>query len=239
MATIRLDKYLSSQLQISRTDAKKLIRSGAVSLSPAREVSAETKVEPETDAVFCEGRRIAYQAHVYLMLNKPAGYVSSTEDRGPTVLELVPPDLFRAGLFPAGRLDKDTTGFLLLTDDGDFAHRMLSPAHHVEKEYEVTLRRRVTPEEADEMTSGMQLGEERLRPAGISFLREAAEGPVYTVVLTQGRYHQIKRMFAAQGNAVLALKRVRMGGVRLDPALPSGACRALSEAETAAIFERP
>ena len=237
MATIRLDKFLSSQLQISRADTKKLIRSGAVTLAPARPAEAELKIDPDVDAVFVSGRRIAYKAHTYIMLNKPAGYVSSTQDRAPTVLELVPPALYRPGLFPAGRLDKDTTGFLLLTDDGDFAHRMLSPARHVEKEYEVTLRRPVTDEERRQIETGMRLGDELLKPAALSFLRESPDGPVYAIVLTQGRYHQIKRMFGAQKNAVTALKRVRMGGLPLDPALAPGACRELSEAEIASVFE--
>ena len=236
MDTIRLDKYLASQLQISRSDAKKMLRAGTVTVRGREKLTPETQIDPARDAVFAGGREIRFRAHFYIMQHKPAGVVSATRDAEKTVLDLLPPDLRRAGLFPAGRLDKDTTGLMLITDDGDFAHRMLSPAHHVEKAYEVTLERKVSQMEQNSILAGMQLGEERFKPAGLRWLREENGRPVYEIVLTEGRYHQIKRMFGAQQNPVCALKRIRMGGLILDEALRPGESRLLTEAEMESVL---
>ena len=231
MEKLRLDKFLSSQLNISRADAKKLISGGRVALDPPRKVTADLQVDPASDLVFADGRAVEYRKYLYLMLNKPAGVVSATEDAGVTVIDLVPESLRRAGLFPAGRLDKDTTGFVLITDDGAFAHRILSPAHHVEKAYFVTLTRAVTQAEQRLIASGMPLDGERLKPARLT-PAPAADAPYrYEIVLTQGIYHQIKRMFASVGNPVIALHRFRMGGVTLDPTLAPGECRLMSADE--------
>ena len=237
MTTARLDKFLSAQLNISRSDAKKLIAKRRVACVPARQLRPETQIDPASDLVLLDGVAVAYRAHVYLMLNKPAGVVSATRDATETtVLDLVPPSLRRAGLFPAGRLDKDTTGFVLLTDDGAFAHGILSPAHHVEKAYVVTLERAVRPEERAAIEGGMRLGEQALKPARLAPLPPAENGaPRYEIVLTEGRYHQIRRMFAAFSNPVAALHRTRIGGLPLDPALPPGACRALGAEEVALL----
>lgn len=238
MDTIRLDKYLASQLQISRTDAKKMLRRGEVTVRGKEKITPETQIDPEQDAVFAAGKAIGYRAHYYIVLHKPAGVVSATKDAEKTVLDLLPPSLRRTGLFPAGRLDKDTTGLMLITDDGDFAHRMLSPARHVEKAYEVTLERNVTEAEQKCILEGMRLGEEQLKPAGLRFLREENGLPVYEIVLTEGRYHQIKRMFGAQKNPVCALKRIRLGGLALDESLAPGESRMLTEAEVGLILEK-
>ena len=232
---IRLDKFLASQLQISRTDAKKLLRSGGVRVEGMEKPTADTQIDPEKNRVFAEGREVAYRANLYIMLHKPGGVVSATRDAGKTVLDLLPPALRRDGLFPAGRLDKDTTGLMLITDDGAFAHRMLSPAHHVEKAYEVTLERKVSEMERESITQGMALGEERLKPAGLHYLREENGRPVYEIVLTEGRYHQIKIMFAALGSPLVRLHRNRIGALPLDPALPPGESRELTPQEVAAI----
>ena len=237
MDTIRLDKFLASQLQISRADAKKMLRRGEVAVRGRERVTPETQIDPARDAVFAGGREVTYRAHLYIMQHKPAGVVSATRDAEKTVLDLLPPALRRVGLFPAGRLDKDTTGLMLITDDGDFAHRMLSPAHHVEKAYEVTLERKVTQMEQNRILEGMRLGEEQLKPAGLRFQREENGLPVYEIVLTEGRYHQIKRMFGAQQNPVRALKRTRMGGLCLDETLSPGESRLLTEEEAGMVFK--
>lgn len=232
---LRLDKFLSSQLNRTRSEVKKLIAGKRVRLDPVRPARADTQIDPARDRVFVDGNEIVYKAHRYLMLNKPAGYVSSTEDRGPTVLDLVPEELMRAGLFPAGRLDKDTTGFVFLTDDGVFAHEILSPAKHVRKTYLVTLERPVTVEERRLLTGGMVLDGKRLKPAGLT--EEDAARNLYRITLTEGRYHQIKRMFLAVGNRVTALHRIGIGDLLLDEELEPGACRELTEEEVRKIKE--
>ncbi len=236
MKTIRLDKFLSSQLGAARSEVKKYIRAGRVRLGETVSPSPETRLDPAADAVYFDGERIRYQAFVYLMLNKPGGVVSATRDRQKTVLDLVPPELYREGLFPAGRLDKDTTGLMILTDDGAFAHRILSPSRHIEKAYEVTVTREVTPAERDALLSGVRLGDELLKAAALTRLDRTE--PVYEIVLTQGRYHQIRRMFGSQKNPVSALRRTRMGGLVLDAALGPGECRSLTPEEVRAVEER-
>ena len=158
------------------------------------------------------------------MLNKPQGYVCSTHDgKSPTVLELVPPELFREGLFPAGRLDKDTEGFVLLTDDGEFAHKMLSPKCHVEKKYYVELENPVQEYYISEFETGMEIdGGDVCLPARIEFVPEN-EKACY-VYISEGMYHQVKRMFDKLSNKVVFLKRVKIGGLTLDPNLAIGQC---------------
>lgn len=237
MPTMRLDKFLSAQLNLSRTDAKKLLRAGRVTVGGAPETKGERQLDPDAAEVSVDGNPVVYREHLYLMLHKPAGVVSSTDAPGDrTVLDLVPPELRRAGLFPAGRLDRDTTGFVLLTDDGAFAHAILSPSRHVPKTYLVTLTRPVTPEEAAAVTSGLILPDVALKPASLRFAETAPDGlPVYELVITQGIYHQVKRMFAHFGDPVVRLHRVSIGGLRLDPALSPGEMRLLTPEEVAEI----
>ena len=231
MRFIRLDKFLSSQLAVSRTDAKKLIRQKRVAVNGQLALNADLQIDPACDAVFLNDKQITYRRFLYIMQNKPKGVVSASADGNTTVVDILPEDLKRPGLFPAGRLDKDTTGFVLITDDGPFAHSLLSPAHHVEKTYVVTLEREVTACELAEITAGMQIGGERFRPARLRYLNPAEGGFRYEIVLTEGRYHQIKRMFGAQKNAVCALERVKIGALSLDPSLAPGESRALTEEE--------
>lgn len=231
MSFIRLDKFLSSQLAVSRTDAKKLLRQRGVAVNGEITVKADLQIDPAADTVCVNGTQIVYKKHYYIMQNKPKGVVSATADGGVTVIDILPEHLKRNGLFPAGRLDKDTTGFVLITDDGAFAHSLLSPAHHVEKAYIVTLEREVSAAERTEIETGLQIGDERFRPASLRYLDTPENLPRYEIVLTEGRYHQIKRMFGAQGNAVCALHRTRIGGLDLDPKLAPGESRALSEEE--------
>ncbi len=196
---------------------------GAVCKDPA------TAVDPNADTIAVGGNPLTFQEHLYLMLHKPEGYVSATEDRNrPTVLELVPPELYRDGLFPAGRLDADTTGFVLLTDDGAFAHDILSPKHHVPKTYVAELADPVTEDCLKAVREGIELKDGTVcLPAEVRTLDE------HTVELqiVEGKYHQIKRMFAAAGNRVVSLERIAMGDVFLDAELEPGACRELTPDE--------
>ena len=231
MSMIRLDKFLSSQLTVSRTDAKKILRQKRVSVNGTVEVKPEKQIEPEADDIFLDGRKIVYRQYFYIMQNKPSGVVSASTDGGVTVIDILPPELKRPGLFPAGRLDKDTTGFVLITDDGAFAHSLLSPAHHVEKTYVVTLEREVSADEMAEIRMGMRIGDEKFLPARLHRLENTDGLPQYEIVLTEGRYHQIKRMFGSRGNAVCALRRTQIGGLPLDPMLQPGESRLLTEEE--------
>lgn len=232
----RLDKILSTQLNISRTDAKQMIKKGRVSVNGIPAKSGDVKVA-DADIVAVDGNEISYSRFVYIMMNKPKGVISASDGKGEkTVVDLVPSDMQRRGLFPAGRLDKDTTGFVLLTDDGEFAHSILAPSRHIDKTYVVTLDKPVTPEAVADFRSGMELNGERLLQADAEIISEDAT--VCRVVLRQGLYHQIKRMFKKHGLTVLELKRVKMGNLRLDDSLLPGECRYLSQKELDLICSR-
>ena len=232
----RLDKILSTQLNISRTDAKQMIKKGRVSVNGIPAKSGDVKVA-DADIVAVDGNKISYSRFVYIMMNKPKGVISVSDGKGEkTVVDLVPSDMQRRGLFPAGRLDKDTTGFVLLTDDGEFAHSILAPSRHIDKTYVVTLDKPVTPEAVADFRSGMELNGERLLQADAEIISEDAT--VCRVVLRQGLYHQIKRMFKKHGLTVLELKRVKMGNLPLDDSLLPGECRYLSQKELDLICSR-
>ena len=232
----RLDKILSTQLNISRTDAKQMIKKGRVSVNGIPAKSGDVKIA-DADIVAVDGNEISYSRFVYIMMNKPKGVISASDGKGEkTVVDLVPSDMQRRGLFPAGRLDKDTTGFVLLTDDGEFAHSILAPSRHIDKTYVVTLDKPVTPEAVADFRSGMELNGERLMQADAEIISEDAT--VCRVVLRQGLYHQIKRMFKKHGLTVLELKRVKMGNLPLDDSLLPGECRYLSQKELDLICSR-
>ena len=232
----RLDKILSTQLNISRTDAKQMIKKGRVSVNGIPAKSGDVKVA-DVDIVAVDGNKISYSRFVYIMMNKPKGVISASDGKGEkTVVDLVPSDMQRRGLFPAGRLDKDTTGFVLLTDDGEFAHSILAPSRHIDKTYVVTLDKPVTPEAVADFRSGMELNGEKLLQADAEIISEDAT--VCRVVLRQGLYHQIKRMFKKHGLTVLELKRVKMGNLPLDDSLLPGECRYLSQKELDLICSR-
>lgn len=231
----RLDKIISSQGKYSRSEVKKLVRTGLVLLNGEKVKSADVKADAERDTISVNGEVISYKKHIYIMLNKPQGVVSATDDPvHKTVIDLVPPSLFRQGLFPAGRLDGDTTGFVLITDDGDFAHRILSPKNHIMKTYRATLDHTLTDEDIKAFTEGIELRDGTLcLEAQVKMLSE--EPPVAEVKIHEGKYHQVKRMFAALGNKVIALKRVQMGGLELDGRLKEGECRELTPDELKAV----
>jgi 16S rRNA pseudouridine516 synthase len=224
MAQFRLDKLLADRTQFSRADIKKIIRSGAVTVDGTKVTDGGFKVDPDTQTVTCMGKQIRGGAHLYLVMNKPVGVISATEDRKQkTVIDLVPKEFRVKGLFPAGRLDADSTGLLLLTDDGELAHRMLSPKHHVPKCYLVRLARPYEDSYAERFAQGLTLSDGmQCLPAEICSLREHEN---YALVRVQeGKYHQVKRMLAAVGNHVEHLHRIAVGSYLLPPQLPPGAC---------------
>ena len=235
MSLMRLDKYLAEAGAGTRSEVKQLIRKTLVTVQGEVCVNPEQKVDPETDVVLLRGKPLSYSRFHYYMLNKPAGVVSATEDpRQKTVLDLLGPEAGR-NLFPVGRLDKDTEGLLLITDDGVLAHQLLSPKKHVDKTYLLTADGVVTPEDAERLEQGIDIGDEKpTLPARVSILES---GPVsrVTIVIQEGRYHQVKRMFEVVGKPVLTLKRLSMGPLSLDETLAPGDFRALTEEELAAL----
>ena len=229
----RLDKILANTGRWSRKEARELIRAGRVTVDGATARAPEEKHSPAA-AFAVDGEPVSGERLVYLMLHKPAGLVSATEDpRQPTVLELLPEHLRRVGLFPAGRLDRDTEGLLLLTNDGPLAHRLLAPRRHVGKTYFVRVDGALNGADAAAFVAGMTLddGLECL-PAGLEVL-DAPDTAIVT--LREGKYHQIKRMLAQRGKPVVYLKRLTMGPLSLDPALGKGEWRPLTEEEVAAL----
>ena len=237
MSQQRLDKIIASQGRYSRSDVKRLARSGDISVNGKPVSDCGMKVDPEKDSITVCGESFGYSRFIYIMLNKPEGVVSASRSPGEkTVVDLVPEELYRDGLFPAGRLDKDTTGFVLITDDGAFAHDILSPKKHIEKTYIAQLDRPIGEVELEEFRSGITLadGYECL-PAGISVLSD--DGLCVEIKLREGKYHQIKRMAAACGSHVNKLHRVSMGGLSLDCSLAPGECRLLNDTELKKIKE--
>ena len=232
MALQRLDKIIASTGHWSRREVKNLVRQGRVLVDGVPARSAEDKADPETADIAVNGESITYRRYTWVMLNKPAGYLSATEDgRGPTVLDLLPPELRRIGLFPVGRLDKDTEGLLLLTNDGDLAHHLLSPRHHVDKVYYTRVAGRLTEADCQTFASGMTLDDGLVcQPAGLKILRAGQESEAH-VTLREGKFHQVKRMLAFLGKPVLYLERIQMGNLTLDPALARGEFRLLTESE--------
>ncbi|MGI5974103.1 MAG: pseudouridine synthase [Oscillospiraceae bacterium] len=228
----RLDKILAGTGRWSRREAAELIRTGRVTVDGAVAGSREAKF-PETACFQVDGEDISGSARVYLMLNKPAGLVSATDDpRQPTVLSLLPEHLRRVGLFPAGRLDKDTVGLLLLTNDGPLAHGLLSPRRHVDKTYLVRVDGVLDEGDAAAFQAGMVLaGGLHCLPAVL----EPRGGGEALVTLREGKYHQIKRMLAARGKPVTFLKRLTFGPLTLDERLVPGSWRPLSDLELEAL----
>lgn len=237
MEVQRLDKFISNQcFDISRSAVKDLVKKGQVSVNGKICKKADEKIDPERDEVCVSGRKIVYKKHLYIMLNKPAGVVCATRDGlSPTVLALLPDDLKRDGLFPAGRLDKDTEGFVLITDDGDLAHRMLSPKSHVPKLYYVRLKAVLCENAEERFSQGIILEDgTSCLPAELERINDRE----CYVTLHEGMFHQVKRMFISLDNEVSYLKRVRIGGVELDKSLPVGKVRELSAQEVENLLLR-
>lgn len=235
----RLDKAIAMQGSLSRSEVKTLIRKGAVTVNGQVVKNADFGVDFDNDTVAVQGKELSLSMHIYLMLNKPKGVVSASEDKKlPTVVDLVPKELWRKGLFPAGRLDKDTTGFVLITDDGEFAHDILSPKKHISKTYHALVNGTITDEMVEGFAKGVTIGEDFTLPASLKKISSEEQGDWGEVILKEGMYHQIKRMFGAYGLKVLELKRVQMGKLPLDPNLEEGKCRELTAEELRLVSTR-
>ena len=223
---MRLDKYLSKSLGISRRDAKRLILRGRVRVDG--EIQKDPAFKVEENLVELDGERLEKpKDKIYIMLNKPSGFISATKGEGPTVLDLV--DHPRVGeLFPVGRLDKDAKGLIILTNDGEFSHRVTSPKNHVEKEYEVTVEGNV--ENSLKLLSGVKLSDNHLAKA----IKVELSKNVVKIVIDEGKYHQVKRMMAAVGLKVIELKRTRIGNLLLD--IPEGSWREISKEEVEKVI---
>ncbi len=235
MPVMRLDKIIAGAGLSTRSEAKKLIRAGRVTVEGRTVEDPAAHCDSGAD-VRLDGRQVRWQEYLYLMMNKPAGYLSVTEDpRAPTVLELLPPELRRRNLSPAGRLDKDSEGLLILTSDGDFCHRVISPKSGVEKEYYIEVLDPFPPGAEELFRAGAVLEDgEVCLPAR---LEPAADRFSARVFLREGKYHQVKRMAVAAGTKVKYLKRLSVGGVALDENLGPGQYRELTAAELQKICE--
>lgn len=217
---MRLDKFLSDNTSFSRSEIKNLIKKGSVTVNKATVVAADFKITPEADNISLNGEQVLYKRFVYLMLNKPAGILSAGNDkRRETVVDLVPQRYRHYNLFPVGRLDKDTTGLLILTNDGDFAHKVISPKSNIEKSYIATLDGGVTSDMISAFSSGVVLADGTVcKPA----ILEKITDNTARVIITEGKYHQIKRMFGVVGLGVNSLHRERIGKLFLPENLPAG-----------------
>ncbi|MFR3250322.1 MAG: pseudouridine synthase [Eisenbergiella sp.] len=229
---IRLDKFLCEAGAGSRSEVKLLIKKGRVTINGAVAKAPETKVDEKNDQVALDAQPLSYEKFVYYMLHKPAGVVTATRDNHEkTVMELLK-DAPGKDLFPAGRLDKDTEGLLLITNDGALSHRLLSPAKHVDKTYLVRTKAPVTDEMRRRLEEGVDIGDEK---PTLPAKTELTEDGGLLLTVTEGRFHQVKRMLSAVGNEVVYLKRLSMGPLVLDGALSKGEYRALTPEEKAAL----
>ena len=226
---MRLDKFLCGCNLGTRSQIKKDIKSGLVTVGGEKELKPEQHIDENKDYVCYKGQPCVYERFVYYMLSKPAGVVSATEDKQEqTVIDLMGQEK-RDDLFPVGRLDKDAEGLLLITNDGALAHELTSPAKHVEKEYECHLAYPFDGMQKTQLEQGVDIGEKALtKPAVVRILDDKK----ITLTITEGKYHQVKRMLHAVGNEVVYLKRLRMGTLILDNELPKGSFRRLTKEET-------
>lgn len=229
---MRLDKFLSAQ-GLSRKQARAAIASGQVSVNGEVQGDPGFILDPISAQVLFQGRALGYRRHMHLMLHKPAGLLTATTDaRQKTVMDLLPEELKRRALGPVGRLDKDVTGLLLLTDDGQLAHRLISPKWTVEKVYLARVEGALDAADIQAFQAGIALSDFTARPARLEIL----EPDLGRLTLTEGKFHQVKRMFAARGKPVLRLHRESVGGVSLDPALECGKFRPLTAEEEGALY---
>ena len=233
----RLDKFLSVRSGMSRKEAQKSIKNGEVTVNSEVCRATDFKVDPGTDAIALRGQAVCADEHIYIMLNKPAGVVSATEDRHDrTVIDILPPELSRKGLFPAGRLDKDTEGLLIITDDGDFAHRMLSPKKHVEKRYIAQIDGEITEDMIRAFERGITFADgTECQPARLEIVPNSG-GMSGIVTICEGKYHQVKKMFSVVGRKVVHLQRISIGNLYLDSNLPIGNAKKLTKLDIDAIF---
>ncbi len=231
---MRLDKFLCELNIGSRSQVKEYIRKGLVTVNSLPAIKPEQKIDANKDRIALRGEALFYKRFVYYMLNKPAGVVSATRDNTcKTVLDLITLAQ-KKELFPVGRLDKDTEGLLLITNDGELAHAMLSPKRHVNKTYLVGIEKPLLPGQAEALEQGVDIGEDRRTlPARVEILSDSQ----ITLTIREGKFHQVKRMLQAVDNRVLTLKRLSFGPLSLDEKLPAGAYRELTEQEVALLYE--
>ncbi|MBQ9091784.1 MAG: 16S rRNA pseudouridine(516) synthase [Anaerotignum sp.] len=235
MAMERIDKIIASQGLYSRSDVKYMVNRKRITIDGKVVTSASQKADVDKNEIMLDGKHFVVKKQIYLMLNKPKGHVSATEDKKQqTVLELLPPALKGRDLFPAGRLDTDTTGLMIITDDGVLAHNILSPKKHVQKIYRVELDIPVTEEMQKGFAEGVELNDGVCKDAKLVITGEKTA----EVTLREGRYHQIKRMFGCYGAKVVELHRLAMGELYLPDDLPVGECRELTEEDLVKLQTR-
>lgn len=238
---MRLDKFLSLTGKCSRSEAGRAARKGEILINGRPAAKADTPIDPEVDTVMFRGEAVTYRRYTYVLMHKPDGVVSATEDsRGePTVVDLLPDEYkrLRPELFPCGRLDKHTTGLMLLTNNGPLAHRLLSPARHVDKTYRFRVKFPLSDEDVAALMQGVDIGGYTTAPCTVRPDPPAADGTCREgeIILHEGKYHQIKRMMEARHNQITALARITFGPLTLDAALAPGQCRRLTSDEIAAL----
>ncbi len=232
---IRLDKFISDAVPCTRKEATKYIKSKRVTVDGKVISASDTKIDEASAEVALDGKVFCYSKFIYIMLNKPNGLISATEDeREKTVMSLLPESYMTKGLFPAGRLDKDTTGLLILTNDGETAHRLLSPKYGKKKIYRVTAAKPFTLQDIEALKKGVDLDDGKTKPVGL----EITDNPnVAYMTLTEGRFHEVKRICIALGNECIALERVSFAGLELDISLEHGQWRLLTEAEISELTD--
>lgn len=241
---MRLDRFLCQMNMGSRSDVKELIRKKLVTVNGAPAASSDQKIDESKDVITCQGNALCYKPYVYYMMNKPTDVVSATTDtRERTVLDLLKPFLpkqdQKRNIIPAGRLDKDTEGLLLLTDDGTLVHDLLSPKKHVDKTYLVGIARPLSMEDIEKLEQGVDISatappaekEPQRHKLTLPAMITVQDSTTITLTIHEGRFHQVKRMLQAVDNEVISLKRISFGALNLDPALEPGACRALTQEE--------
>lgn len=237
MAILRLDKFLAEALCESRSDVRKYIKYGKITIDGEKCIKADTKVNTEKNTVFLGTKEVKYKGFIYIMLNKPADVVSATEDKDfKTVIDLIKKEDKVKGLFPVGRLDKDTVGLIILTNNGSFAHNTLSPKKHIAKTYYVELDGKIENNSVESFKDGISIkdkdGKEiKLKSASLEILNSSDEISKANITITEGKFHQIKKMFATIGLKVTYLKRLKFGDISLDEALAEGEYRFLNEKE--------
>ncbi|MEG2395490.1 MAG: pseudouridine synthase [Oscillospiraceae bacterium] len=232
MSKERIDKIIASIGTLSRKDVGKLIKEARVCVNDKIVKSVSDKIDTDIDRIFIGGEELIIKKNIYIMLNKPKGVVSASAGKGEkTVVDLVPDSLKRDGLFPAGRLDKDTTGFVLITDDGNFAHNILSPKKHINKTYIAKLKNPIDDVDIKTLENGLELKDGTVFLPSLIKIIENSENPIVQIVICEGKYHQIKRMFLAVNNEVIDLNRIKMGELSLDDDLKQGECREITQNE--------
>lgn len=230
----RIDKIISSQNIASRSEVKNLIKQKRIFADNILVKKSDEKFDPEKTEIKIDNQVICYQKYLYLMMNKPAGVLSASRDKNAkTVLDLIPENFKRKDLFPAGRLDKDTTGFILITNDGELAHKMLSPKNHVFKLYQAELDKTLDENDVLAFQNGISFGEETFLPARLKII----DSHQAFVEICEGKFHQVKKMFKALNKEVITLKRLRIGSLELDENLKEGEFRTLSKEEIQLLIQ--